>query len=472
MAKATAPQHKSQPQVLKYCIYARKSMEAEERQAMSIDSQIKEMKVIAERDHLYIAAIKTEAHSAKQSGTREIFAALMEDIATGTYNAILTWNPDRLSRNAGDLGLLVDLMDQGHLREIRTYGQTFTNTPNNKFLLMILGSQAKLENDNRGINVKRGMRALVERGRCPGPAPLGYLNPTELDKLGHKEIDPKRAPIIKQMFEKVAYEEYSCHDVLRWLQKIDFRSLSNKRVGLSTVQAILHRTFYYGEFEYPRGGGKWYKGIHTPIISKNLFDVVQLQIERYRHEHQRKSIPNTFAFTRLIRCGTCGAGITAMDKFKALKSGEPVVYRYYTCSHGRDRWCREFYINEADLLVELLKIFDRLDLDLIGTREQLEAEIERGYRINAFMTGEPIPDRTIEQKEIDLRKWAKTIFADGSTEERRAMLQNIKSRLILKNKRLYLDTDAIPETPKEPVDTKLIIRRGKRLRRHWVPTSE
>ena len=70
----------------------------------------------------------------------------------GRYTGILTWAPDRLSRNAGDLGSLVDLMDQKLLHEIRTYGQHFSNNPNEKFLLMILCSQAKLENDNKSIN--------------------------------------------------------------------------------------------------------------------------------------------------------------------------------------------------------------------------------------------------------------------------------------------------------------------------------
>jgi DNA invertase Pin-like site-specific DNA recombinase len=54
----------------KYCIYARKSMEAEERQAISIESQLNEMKTIAERDSLSVVEIKTESHSAKNSGER------------------------------------------------------------------------------------------------------------------------------------------------------------------------------------------------------------------------------------------------------------------------------------------------------------------------------------------------------------------------------------------------------------------
>ncbi len=48
-----------------------------------------------------------------------------------------------------DLGAVVDLLDQKKLVEIHTYSQRFTNNPNEKFLLMILGSQAKLENDNK-----------------------------------------------------------------------------------------------------------------------------------------------------------------------------------------------------------------------------------------------------------------------------------------------------------------------------------
>jgi DNA invertase Pin-like site-specific DNA recombinase len=149
---------------LKYCLYCRKSSESEERQVMSIDSQIKEMLNLAEREKLEIVNIKREAHSAKETGQRPVYNEMIADLKEGKFNAILTWAPDRISRNAGDLGMVVDLMDAGKLKEIKTHSQTFTNNPNEKFLLMILGSQAKLENDNRGINVKRGRRTRVEMG--------------------------------------------------------------------------------------------------------------------------------------------------------------------------------------------------------------------------------------------------------------------------------------------------------------------
>ena len=51
---------------------------------------------------------------------------------------------------------------------------------------MILCSQAKLENDNKGLNVQRGLRTKCAMGWRPGIAPAGYLN-----KDGNGHTDPK-----------------------------------------------------------------------------------------------------------------------------------------------------------------------------------------------------------------------------------------------------------------------------------------
>ena len=49
----------NQPEIpLKYCLYARKSTESEERQVLSIDSQIKEMLDLASKEHMNIVEIK------------------------------------------------------------------------------------------------------------------------------------------------------------------------------------------------------------------------------------------------------------------------------------------------------------------------------------------------------------------------------------------------------------------------------
>ena len=93
----------------KYCLYARKSTEAEDKQSLSIESQVKEMSALAQRESLHIVDIKREDHSSKEVGQREVFNQMLAEIRDGKYNAILTWTPDRLSRNTGDLGSIVDL---------------------------------------------------------------------------------------------------------------------------------------------------------------------------------------------------------------------------------------------------------------------------------------------------------------------------------------------------------------------------
>ena len=108
---AVAPTQTPLPVKVKYCLYARKSTESEEQQILSIDSQIKEMMAMAERDHLEIVEIKKESHSAKEAGQRPVFNEIVEEIKSGKFNGILTWAADRISRNAGDLGRIVDLMD-------------------------------------------------------------------------------------------------------------------------------------------------------------------------------------------------------------------------------------------------------------------------------------------------------------------------------------------------------------------------
>ena len=242
----------------RYCLYARKSTESEERQILSIDSQIKEMLQLAEREGLDVVAMQRESHSAKSTGERQVFNEILTDIRRGQFNGILTWAPDRLSRNAGDLGALVDLMDQGLLHEIRTYGQRFGNNPNEKFLLMILGSQAKLENDNKSVNVKRGLRTRVEMGLWPGVAPLGYLNQGRIDRKCQIIIDTVRAPVIKQMFEKLAHEKWSGRKIYNWLKHdLNFKTRGNKSLTLSGLYRILDNPFYYGTFEHPKESGNW-----------------------------------------------------------------------------------------------------------------------------------------------------------------------------------------------------------------------
>lgn len=419
---------------VKYCLYARKSTESEERQVLSIESQIKEMLQLADREGLEVVAMKRESHSAKETGTRPIFNEIVEELKIGKYNGILTWAADRISRNAGDLGKIVDLMDAGALQDIRTYSQSFRNNPNEKFLLMILGSQAKLENDNRGVNVKRGLRTRCEMGLRPGVAPVGYNNAKHADKKCHAEIDPVRAPIIKQIFEKVANERWSGRKVHQWLKfDLNFHSRANKCMTLSSVFVVLQNPFYYGEFEFPEKSGNWYKGQHTPIVTKELFDKAQEQLKR---DQIVRSDIKEFAFTKLMTCGFCGSGISADEKFKKLKDGTSNRYVYYGCTRSRNQQCKGGYVREEDLVEQMVKIIDQLDLNRLTMRQKFDAEVERFRKFQRSFGGAAA---ITADKDVDLRQYAKYLLKEGSVTEKRELLMCIKSKLVLTHKVLTLE---------------------------------
>jgi DNA invertase Pin-like site-specific DNA recombinase len=423
-----------EPAGIKYCLYARKSTEQEDKQALSIESQVREMMSLAERDGLEIVEVKRESHSSKEVGQRPVYNELINEIRQGKFNGILTWAPDRLARNAGDLGAVVDLMDQQLLHEIRTFSQKFTNNPNEKFLLMILGSQAKLENDNKMVNVKRGLRARVEMGLWPSVAPTGYLNHPDRNKKCEVILDEYRADVIKQMFEKVAENGWSGRKLYHWLRdEIKFVTKNGKPLTLSNVYIILKSTFYYGEFEYPKGSGKWYTGKHTPIITKDLYNRVQAKVTA---DYTLRSQNKEFAFTRMITCGLCGSGVSADEKFKRQQNGNEHRYVYYGCTKFNDKKCPCGYIREEDLIEQLAGILDTISLDEIGMKEKIKAEVEAHNAFQQSVLG--LRSDKIKVKEIDIRNYAKHILRDRPIEEKRALLANLRSKLTLDNKTISL----------------------------------
>jgi len=419
---------------LKYCLYARKSTESDERQALSIDSQVKEMLQIAGKENLEIVDIRRESKSAKDSNNRPVFKELLQDISNERFNAILTWAPDRLSRNAGDLGSVVDLMDAKKLVSIRTYGQTFSNSPNEKFLLMILCSQAKLENDNRGINVKRGLRTRCEMGLWPTCPPTGYFKEKRMDRKCECIADEDRAPVIKQIFEKVAYEKWSGRKIYHWLRfELNFRTAKGKKhLSLGNIYQMLENPFYYGTFEYPRKSGNWYKGKHKPIINKELFDLVQGQVKNSQLVRKENI---EFAFTKIMKCGLCGSGISATEKLKKLKNGGFNRHVYYGCTKARDKYCKCGYINETDLIKQLENLIEKININEIGIKKKLKEDIKKFKKFQQFVLGNK---GKIIIGDIDIRNYAKYILQEGKDTEKRDLLGCLNGKIKLKDKVITL----------------------------------
>jgi DNA invertase Pin-like site-specific DNA recombinase len=74
--------------MVKYIAYCRKSTDEKDKQIMSIDQQIEELKRFAEKDNLEISEFLTEAETAKIPG-RPVFNHLISLIEKGLINGII-----------------------------------------------------------------------------------------------------------------------------------------------------------------------------------------------------------------------------------------------------------------------------------------------------------------------------------------------------------------------------------------------
>src|SRR3990167_9964825 len=207
-----------------YILYARKSTESEERQQLSIPAQIDELRSYAQKENLSLIDVLTESKTAKETG-RPVFNEMISRIVNGEANGILSWNPDRLARNAVDAGQIIHLLDTGKLLDLKFPTVLFQNNPQGLFMLAIAFGQSKYYVDSLSENTKRGLRQKVRKGECPGQAPLGYLN----DRLNKKILlDPKVAPIVVELFELFSSAQYTYDQMRIFLKEKGLITRGNK----------------------------------------------------------------------------------------------------------------------------------------------------------------------------------------------------------------------------------------------------
>ena len=94
---------------MKYYLYARKSTDEDDRQVLSIEGQVTELREFAIKEKLEVIDEFIESKTAKVPG-RPIFNKMIEQIELGGHSdsiGILAWHPDRLARNSVDGGKII-----------------------------------------------------------------------------------------------------------------------------------------------------------------------------------------------------------------------------------------------------------------------------------------------------------------------------------------------------------------------------
>ena len=354
--------------MLKYFLYARKSTDVEDKQVLSIESQLAELLELAKRENLNIVEEFVEKRSAKIPG-RPIFNEMISKIQADGVQGIICWKIDRLSRNPVDSGKIQWLLQQGIIGHIQTHSQS--HYPNDNVLMMSV--ELGMANEyvrQLSENTARGLRQKARRGEFPGMAPIGYINNPTTKKI---ELHRKNSKIVKKLFELYATGKFNLKNIAEFLEKSGIKSRKNNRCNVSRISAIITNPIYYGHFRHAR---EIYEGNHEPIISKELFDKANAVLRGKSQRIDIKTDPRPLC--GLLKCGSCGMSITGEIKIKRQKNGNKHFYTYYHCSRkSKKEICKEPYIRGEELERQLssmlspyfmpkeltTKLFEMLDIE-------------------------------------------------------------------------------------------------------------
>jgi len=244
------------------------------------------------------------------------------------------------------------------------------------------------------------------------------------------------------MFEKVAYEGYSGRMLIRWLNSINFKTPRGYKMTIGRIFATLKNPFYFGEFSF---GDIWYKGSYPTLISKALYEKVQIQTETYPKQWNKQVFP----FKKLCKCSNCGSGITAEIKYKVLKSGKVNTHIYYHCCHIRDFDCHEPYITEKEMINQLITFLPQMKLDKEYLMREFNDEIKRVNNMRKIIENdqykgvELTPHNTNNSKgkfstEKMLQNYLLHILQFGNPQERLRILEGINSKFEIADRKLRL----------------------------------
>ena len=329
-----------------YVIYARKSTESEDRQVLSIDSQVREVQQIANRHGITVSQVLTESRSAKAPG-RPIFSQLMKRIQSGHVQGILAWKMDRLSRNPLDSGMLLQAQADGKLERIITSDGVKTADSNDRLMGTFELAFAARYIDELRANVKRGNRARFEKGWPNHLPPIGYLNDPATKTIVK---DPDRFELVRRMWEALLSGQRPKHIAQVASRSWGLLTVRRGRVGgIPITYSSIYKTFrnpYYAGVIRLRDGRR-YLGAHEPMITNEEFDRAQRLLAG---RAQAGPVKHSNTYAGLIRCGNCGCSVVA--EFHTKRGRQ---YTYHRCSRSKPGVvCREKPVSEP-LLVECLR---------------------------------------------------------------------------------------------------------------------
>lgn len=304
---------------------------------------------------------------------RPEFIRMLEDMKSGKYNAIIVKDLSRFGRNYIEVGKYIeDIFPENSIRFIAIGDNVDTLQDNIDLDLML--PMKNIFNQFYPADCSRktrlAFRAKALRGEFIGSvAPYGYKKSAEDKHV--LEINDETAPIVRRIFEMVAYENCGCNKTAKTLaaekiltptaynMKCAGKPLGDNRYdwNLTSIQVIIKNREYLGHtinskkrklsFKSKRvinqSEEKWIvvENTHPAIITQKLFDDANEQLKIRKRPCKNKE---PHMFSGIVKCADCGYALSLTPT-----NGKPALCCINYKRRGKE-FCSAHYIRYDELI--------------------------------------------------------------------------------------------------------------------------
>lgn len=335
--------------MLRVAAYCRVSTDKDD-QANSFESQQRYFREYIERNPEWdlVKIFADEGISGTNTKKRKEFNRMIAAAKAGEVDFIITKEVSRFARNTVDtLQYTRDLKKLG-IYVLFMNDNINTKDPDAELRLTIMASIAQEESRKTSERVKWGQKRRMEQGVVFGRDMLGYDV-----RDGKLFINEAGAEIVRLIFHKFVEEEKGTYTIARelreagietatrmkeWSNVAILRALRNEKYCGDLIQKKTFTPDYLShDKKYNRGEEEFVvlRDHHEPIISRELFERAQKELERRSPSPEQKAKhSNRYCLSGKIACGCCGARFVSRAKKRQDGSQYKAWRCYEAAQHG------------------------------------------------------------------------------------------------------------------------------------------
>lgn len=323
---------------LRAVIYARYSSDNQREE--SIEGQIRECLEYANYNEMTVIETYIDRALSAKTDNRPEFQRMIKDSSRNAFDVIIVWKLDRFARNRYDSAHYKAILKKNRVKVISAT-ETISSDASGILLEAMLEGYAEYYSAELSEKVKRGMTENALKGLWNGGnAPFGYV--VNVDKK--LEINPIEAPIVQDVFQ-MCYDGKTIKEIYNILKGKGISRSNGKPLQYNAVRYLLTNRVYIGEYS---NTGITIENSVPPIVSKDIFNGVQREIEKNSHAPARHTADEDYLLTTKLFCGKCGAIMVAQAGTSGTKGK---VYRYYACVRQKKHKCDKKMLPKRSLKI-------------------------------------------------------------------------------------------------------------------------